>query len=114
MQRIPLEMKPEGTNDGDPGAELDLEDPIVKECIRDAKDALGPLLALLPPEAVLEHERFLALFITTHPAARPIYERVLEGRRKRPTNAMSGPTAKEGVLVEGEGEAVGNGTEGRR
>jgi hypothetical protein len=114
MQRIPLDVKSERGTPGDPGAELDLEDPIVKECIRDAKDALGPLLDLLSPEAVLEHERFLALFITTHPAARPIYERLLEGRRKRPTNATSGPTVKEGGLPEGEAEAVGNGTEGRR
>jgi hypothetical protein len=109
MRKIPLEVKSDEAPEL--GADVDEADPVVEECLQ---DALGPYLGLLSAAEVTEHRRFLAAFVTTHPAARPLYERVLEGRRRRPANATSGPTVKDGAPVESEGNVAGNGTEGRR
>jgi hypothetical protein len=108
MTKNPLELQ-EGS--ADPGAEIDENDPVVEECLR---DALGPFLPLMSPEDVLEHRRFLTVFITTHPTARPLYERALEARRQRLPTATSGEVAKDGVVVEGAAEILGDGTLGRR
>ncbi len=83
----------------------------MEECLR---DAFGPFLPLMSPDEILEHRRFLTVFITTHPSARPLYERALEARRQRPPTATSGPVAKDGVVVEGTAEILGDGTLGRR
>jgi hypothetical protein len=109
MGKIPLELD-KGDAEG-AAEELDWDDPIVAECL---KDALGPYVGLLTPEEVIEHKRFLTIFITTHPEARPIYERLREGRRQRPATAMSGDVAKDGAPVEGTDAILGSGTEGGR
>lgn len=80
----------------------------MEECIR---DALGPFLGLLSPEEIADHRRFLTAFITTHPAAVPLYERL----RKRPnTNTRSGDMAREGAPDEDENEVRSDGTSGER
>src|SRR4051812_25805784 len=89
------------------GAPVEEEDPVVEECIR---DALGPFVGVLSPEALADHRRFLVAFITTHPVAAPLYERL----RKRPTNEVSGEVRRDGTMVEGKVEDVGNGTVGGR
>jgi hypothetical protein len=108
MTKNPLDLDEEGA---DLGAAIDENDPVVEECLQDAL-ALFP--GLMSPEEVLEHRRLLTVFITTHPAARPLYERVLEGRRRRLATAASGTVAKDGVVVEGPAEILGDGTVGRR
>jgi hypothetical protein len=94
-------------DEADAPVEEEEEDPIVEECI---KDALGPYLGLLSPEEIADHRSFLVAFITTHPAAVPLYDRL----RKRPTNIKSGETVRDGAPVEAEAEDVGNGTVGGR
>ena len=108
MTKDPLELHGGGA---DPSAEIDENDPVVEECLQDAL-ALFP--GVMSPEEVLEHRRLLTVFITTHPAARPLYERALEGRRQRLPTATSGPVAKDGVVGEGTADILGDGTLGRR
>lgn len=69
------------------------EDPVVEACIR---DALSPYEGALSQEELADYRRFLALFITTHPAAAPLYERL----RARPaTVAESGVVARPGAAA---------------
>ena len=90
-------------------APVEEEDPVVEECI---KDALGPYLGLLSPEEIADHRRFLVAFITTHPAAYPLYERL----RKRPVNIKSAEALRDGARATdgGEAEDAANGTMGGR
>jgi hypothetical protein len=108
MTKDPLELH-EG--DADLGAEIDENDPVVEECLQ---DALAQFPGVMSPEQIVEHRRLLTVFITTHPSARPLYERVLEGRRQRSLTAASGTVAKDGVVVGGTAEILGDGTVGRR
>jgi hypothetical protein len=64
------------------------EDPVVEECLR---DALAPYLDVLPPEEIADHRALLTLFIKTHPAAAPLYERL----RKRRVTASSSDVPRE-------------------
>src|SRR5262245_53365323 len=82
------------------------EDPIVEECIR---DALGPFLDVLSPEVLADHRRFLAAFITTHPVAAPLYDRL----RKRATRVRSGEMARGESEDEGAKAVQDDGTFGR-
>lgn len=96
-------------------AEADEDDPIVEECIR---DALAPYLRVFSPEELADHRAFLTVFIKTHPAAAPLYERL----RKRRVASASGDVPRERPLAapardEGSTEVAGrlNGTSnGRR
>lgn len=76
------------------------DDPVVEACLA---DALGPYLGALSPEEVDEYRRLLTVFITTHPAATPLYERL----RARPhVVSESGEVARagaEGAGAEGAG-----------
>ncbi|WP_437808701.1 hypothetical protein [Sorangium sp. So ce1078] len=68
----------------------DGEDPVIEACLR---DALAPYMELLSPEEILDYRRYLTVFITTHPAAAPLYERL----RARPQAlGESAAVAKEG------------------
>ncbi|WP_437814791.1 hypothetical protein [Sorangium sp. So ce1078] len=74
-------------------------------------DALGPYLGALSPEEAEDYRRLLAIFITTHPASAPLYDRL---RARPPVLSESGTVAREGA---GEGEAPaepGDGTFGGR
>jgi len=86
----------------------DEEDPIVEECIR---DALGPYLDILSPEEVADHRRFLVAFITTHPAAVPLYDRL---RKRSTARVRSGSAPLDGSAAEEEPEAEDDGTFGRQ
>src|SRR5262245_14543127 len=91
-----------------PGEDEDDEDPIVEECIR---DALGPYLEVLSPEEVADDRRFLAAFITTHPAAVTLHERL---RKRSTTRIRSGSVPLDEPATEEEPEAQDDGTFGRR
>jgi hypothetical protein len=67
-------------------------DPVVEECIA---DAMAMCEGIMTPEEILEHRRFLTLFITTHPMAAPIYERL----RVRRLGKRSGDVAKDDVVL---------------
>ncbi|MGK3989977.1 hypothetical protein WME99_43445 [Sorangium sp. So ce136] len=73
----------------------DGEDPLLASCL---DDALGPYLGALSPEELEDHRRFLAVFITTHPAAAPLYDRL---RARPPVLSESGEVAREGAGAEG-------------
>jgi hypothetical protein len=108
MGEIPSQLD---DGEGAPGPDLDEEDPIVKECLQ---DALGLFPGVLSAEAEAEHRRLLRAFILTHPAARALYDQIRYDRlRKQPGTASSGPVAKDGALIDGEAEAIGDGTTGR-
>jgi hypothetical protein len=66
----------------------DEEDPLVEECV---SDALAPYVGVLSPEELTDHRRFLILFITTHPAAAPLYRRL----RQRPPLSESGEISRD-------------------
>lgn len=83
-------------------------DSVVEECLR---DALGPYTAALSAEELADYRTFLTLFITTHPAAAPLYQRL----RKRPVPAKgSGEVAREGAAQEDAGTIPGDRTFGGR
>jgi hypothetical protein len=109
MGNFPLQLE-----DGEaPGPEAAAEDdPIVEECLR---DALGMFPGMLSAEDEEEHRRFLRAFILTHPAARALYDQIRYDRlRAQPGNASSGPVAKDGALLDGDAEDLGDGTMGAR
>ncbi|AUX39506.1 hypothetical protein SOCE26_008990 [Sorangium cellulosum] len=102
------------THDAPEHDDLDLtggEDPLLEACLN---DALRPYLGALSPEALEDYRRFLTVFITTHPAAAPLYERL----RARPSNlSRSADVAREGAAGAadaGAGAAPGDGTFGKR
>lgn len=100
---------PDMTGDADPL----LSDPLLEACLA---DALEPYLGALSPEEIEDYRRFLAVFITTHPAAAPLYERL----RSRPlVPSRSGAMAREGAdaggtLADVAAAAPGDGTFGGR
>ncbi|WP_437623720.1 hypothetical protein [Sorangium sp. So ce1151] len=73
----------------------DGEDPLLASCL---DDALGPYLGALSPEEIEDYRRFLTVFITTHPAAAPLYDRL---RARPPVLSESGEVAREGAGAEG-------------
>jgi hypothetical protein len=82
------------------------EDPIVEACLR---DALSPYESALSPEQLADYRRLLIVFIKTHPAAAPLYERL----RERPAVlAASGVVARDGDTA-AEGAAPCDGTFGK-
>jgi hypothetical protein len=82
------------------------EDPILEEILH---DSLGPLMAELSPEELADHRRVLTMFIKTHPAAAPRYERLRAGRI---AVLSSGDTVKEGDDAVETREVKGDGTFG--
>ncbi|WP_437600630.1 hypothetical protein WMF28_03560 [Sorangium sp. So ce590] len=70
-------------------------DPLVDAC---AEDALSPYLGALSPEEIEDYRRLLAVFITTHPASAPLYDRL---RARPPVLSESGEVAREGAGAEG-------------
>jgi hypothetical protein len=72
---------PELTQESPPNA---ADDPFIEECLQ---DALGPYMGVLSPEQVADYRDFLTIFLTTHPAAAPIYQSL---RARRVANAASG------------------------
>jgi hypothetical protein len=83
------------------------EDPIVAECLR---DALGPYEGALSPEELADYRAFLTLFITTHLAAAPLYERL---RKKPLVVSESGVMPRERAAAHVETPVLGTGTSGR-
>jgi hypothetical protein len=61
--------------------------------------ALAPYMAALSPEQIAERRAFIGAFITTHPTAGPLFERL----RKRRVTATSQKRARE---AEGDAEAT--------
>jgi hypothetical protein len=109
MIRIPSQLD---EDEGAPAPNADEDDAILEECLQ---DALGLFPGVLSAEAVEEHRRFLRAFILTHPAARALYDQIRYDRlRKQPATASSGPVAKDGALLDGQVEDVGDGTTGAR
>jgi hypothetical protein len=90
---------------GEAAATADEEDPIVEECIR---DALGPYGAALSPEELADYRKFLSVFITTHPAAAPLHQRL----RKRKATVASGEVEREGDGAEEAAAVRSDGTFG--
>ncbi|XXX78120.1 hypothetical protein WMF30_05055 [Sorangium sp. So ce134] len=90
-------MTHEAPDHGDPDRTGDV-DPLVDACVA---DALSPYLGALSPEEIEEYRRFLEVFITTHPASRPLYDRL---RARPPVLSESGEVAREGA---GAGGAMG-------
>ena len=88
-------------------------DPLVDACVA---DALSPYLGALSPEEIEDYRRLLAVFITTHPAAAPLHDRL----RARPVIlSESGEVAREGAGSEGamgplDAPERGDGTSGGR
>ncbi|WP_437958865.1 hypothetical protein WME76_03845 [Sorangium sp. So ce119] len=83
-------------------------DPLVDACVA---DALSPYLGALSPEEIEDYRRLLAVFITTHPAAAPLHDRL---RARPPVLSESGTVARDGA---GEGQPAaepGDGTFGGR
>lgn len=66
------------------------DDPVIEEILR---DSLDPLRELLSPEEMIDHRRVLTMFIKTHPAALPLYERI---RTRRAPIGVSGEVVREG------------------
>ncbi|WP_437756845.1 hypothetical protein [Sorangium sp. So ce1389] len=73
----------------------DGEDPLLASCL---DDALGSYIGALSPDEVEDYRRFLTVFITTHPAAAPLYDRL---RARPPVLSESGEVAREGAGAEG-------------
>lgn len=84
------------------------EDPVVEECIR---DALQPYLGVLSPEELADHRQFLIAFITTHPVASPLYERL---RQRRDPRDHSDDVVREGAQAPETEQAQDDGTSGRK
>ncbi len=88
------------THDAADNDDLDLTgdaDPLLEVVLA---DALGPYLRALSPEEIEDYRRFLTVFITTHPAAAALDDRL---RARHPILSESGTVAREGA---GEGEAA--------
>ncbi|KYF99865.1 hypothetical protein BE20_57775 [Sorangium cellulosum] len=66
-------------------------DPLVEACVA---DALSPYLGALSPEEIEDYRRLLEVFITTHPASMPLYDRL---RARPPVLSESGEVAREGA-----------------
>lgn len=76
-----MKHDPPHLNEETPPADAD--DPFIEECLQ---DALGPYMGVLSPEQVADYRSFLTIFLTTHPAAGPIYQRL---RARRVANTAS-------------------------
>lgn len=86
------------THDAADHDDLDLTgdaDPLLEVVLA---DALGPYLGALSPEEIEDYRRLLAVFITTHPASAPLYDRL---RARPPVLSESGEVAREGAGAEG-------------
>ncbi|WP_437636413.1 hypothetical protein [Sorangium sp. So ce854] len=97
-------------------AEHDLDrtadvDPLIDACVA---DALSPYLGALSPEEIEDYRRLLAVFITTHPAAAPLHDRL---RARPPVLSESGEVSREGAggaMATPAAPARGDGTFGGR
>ncbi|AUX20256.1 hypothetical protein SOCEGT47_007220 [Sorangium cellulosum] len=65
-------------------------DPLLSACL---DDALGPYLGALSPDEIDDYRRLLTIFVTTHPAAAPLHDRL---RARPPLLSDSGVVAREG------------------
>lgn len=88
--------------------EAEGQDPLIEECIR---DALEPWMKVLTPEQIAEHRALLKVFITTHPAAKPLYERL---RLRTPSIGGSGVVSREGATASPSVPMPSDGTFGKQ
>lgn len=72
-----------------PNAPDDLDeedDPLLDEILH---DALAPYVDALTPEQLADYRAFLAVFITTHPATAPRYQRLRERQVRKASDARA-------------------------